>query len=369
MSRKASQIIIVYLLLTNLVLAQASVYDYAQFMYTKDDKTKNNPFMDGHFDEIIRFDKITLNSSSKLTTNEGKKIINDIFQKVTDYLQESKKIKLSVIGHSSLDELDETKNIKLSKEHALNIQMLLKDKGIDQSIITIDYRGSKDKLFTPYTREERVMVSMYVNLPRDLDGDGVDRSRDLCPNTQKGHKVSENGCKVSTLVVLLDGKKKNTSITVSTDKGSVLVDIPNQFISLLSKDVKPSSAQSLSEAELNEIIGDTLSNANKEQVSFTLLFEGMKLLNQEQVQEILDAIAQRDTPYIKIIGHTDTIGSTADNLKVGLKRAKILEQLIIDANIDYLKIDTDSYSESNLAIPTEDNVFEVLNRRVEVFIH
>ena len=43
--------------------------------------------------------------------------------------------------------------------------------------------------------------------------------------------------------------------------------------------------------------------------------------------------------------------------------------MIVDAEVSYLKIEKESYSESNLAVMTEDNVFEPRNRRVEVFIN
>ena len=54
------------------------------------------------------------------------------------------------------------------------------EKDIDKSIIFVESRSRKDSLLLGSSEEEkkfsqRVMVALYINLPRDLDGDGVDR--------------------------------------------------------------------------------------------------------------------------------------------------------------------------------------------------
>lgn len=355
---------LVSILILNLPYLSASVYDYAEFQEKKE-KTINH-FMDSSFDEIIRFDKVVLNTNNQILNDESNDILDDIVQKVTNYTKESKEIKLTIIDHSSLNNLN----------NALKIQNTLEEKGLDKSIMTLEFRTHKDKLYHGISGknknlDNRIMITMYVSLAIDMDEDrdGVHKDDDKCPNTQAGLKVSKNGCKIGTIVILLDGKKKNTSITIHTKDSSIKIDKPNQFISIDSKDNKPSLVQDISSKELSDILNTTLDKTTKEQISFTLLFEGNKLLNQDKVKKIFDEISKRNTPYINIIGHTDTIGSMQENEIVGLKRAKVLENLIINSNVKYLKIDTESYSESNLAVETEDNVFEALNRRVEVFIH
>ena len=67
-----------------------------------------------------------------------------------------------------------------------------------------------------------------------------------------------------------------------------------------------------------------------------------------------------------VIGHTDTKGSKSYNLSLSIKRAKIVQDLLIAQGIDKSKIKVFGRGEESLAIFTPDNTRQPANRRVEI---
>lgn len=233
----------------------------------------------------------------------------------------------------------------LSEAKAMLIQKYMIDKGVDKSIIEIEYIGEED-------------VTHF-----DAYDEGGDNS-DMATLTLLYKPVA---VKKKTLVLLLEGKKKNTSIIVATKKGSVAVDKTNQFVSI-SEDTEPSKPKDISKEKLKALMADV--GGGGKEFNFTLYFDKNIEVDESntKVLEMINILSKLDSPYIKIIGHTDTKGTPQNNMRLGLLRAKILQKIIENAGIKYLKLETESYSEMDLAIKTEDEVDEPLNRRVEVSI-
>jgi outer membrane protein OmpA-like peptidoglycan-associated protein len=69
-----------------------------------------------------------------------------------------------------------------------------------------------------------------------------------------------------------------------------------------------------------------------------------------------------------VIGHTDTTGDTTSNAALGLRRATLIRDLLIQAGLDGTVIEVRSHGESDTVVPTPDNTAEARNRRVEVTI-
>ncbi len=204
----------------------------------------------------------------------------------------------------------------------------------------------------------------------DSDHDGILDQYDACPNTPLHIKVDKTGCKIKTLVILIQGKKQNTSIVVSTKAGSMIINEVNQYVSITSKNSPPSQPKSIEFKELESLFPLLKNKAHEQKLYYTLYFNDLDLNSESapQLQKLLKELQSIKNPSIKIIGHTDTMGSQQDNYTLGLKRAELIAQVIKDSKVKYLNIQTDSYSELNLAIKTEDEVKEQLNRRVEIFI-
>lgn len=174
---------------------------------------------------------------------------------------------------------------------------------------------------------------------------------------------------LNTLVVLLEGRKKHTSIIVSTPNASVVVDKPLQAVSIDEKQTI-SPPKKISKEELG-LLGENLLNASEEkEYNFVLYMNKLDLRSDSkaQIKDILDLLSSLKNPYINIVGHTDTVGDEKENEQLGLKRAGVVKNIIKASGVKYLKIDISSQSECNLAVPTPDNTKELRNRRVEISI-
>ncbi len=75
-----------------------------------------------------------------------------------------------------------------------------------------------------------------------------------------------------------------------------------------------------------------------------------------------------NSPYISVIGHTDTAGDNQYNLRLSQNRALAVRRLLIHKGIIPAHIKSTSHGEENPLIKTADNVHEQRNRRVEVVV-
>jgi outer membrane protein OmpA-like peptidoglycan-associated protein len=99
-------------------------------------------------------------------------------------------------------------------------------------------------------------------------------------------------------------------------------------------------------------------------------FESDELTDQSRalVPRILEALKNRPFPDLAIVGHTDTTGSAASNIELGLKRANAIRALLVAAGVSASVIEVTSHGESDLLVKTADGVLEPRNRRVEITI-
>lgn len=191
-------------------------------------------------------------------------------------------------------------------------------------------------------------------------------------------------CVPKTNIILLDNGKVKNAVIVSTDKGSTKLDKTGSSVGIYSKDKAPSKIRSISEEEIRRKYRTLFKAMPKEPKSYILYFKNnsTELTNNSKTifKEALKMIVERSPCVVDIIGHTDTVGSEENNIKVSLKRAKHIKSMIIQTEIKYSKpevqnIDVQTillvakgYGEADLLVKTEDNVAEEKNRNVEVFI-
>lgn len=72
---------------------------------------------------------------------------------------------------------------------------------------------------------------------------------------------------------------------------------------------------------------------------------------------------------IEVNGYTDTSGSPAYNQKLSVRRAQNVAAELVKDGVPRNSIDIKGFGETNLLVPTADNVREPQNRRVEIIIH
>jgi outer membrane protein OmpA-like peptidoglycan-associated protein len=176
----------------------------------------------------------------------------------------------------------------------------------------------------------------------------------------------------STTIVLGDNAKDHNAIVVSTDAGKVVVDKPGEYVRLTSKDKAPSEIKVMSKKQINKKFKSAIQGTPLKPIKILLYFKSdtseLTELSREKLPQILKDIQDRMPCDVNIIGHTDTQGSLSYNANLSLERANFVKNWIQEKNVklDNLKVET--YGETDLLIPTPDNVSEPRNRRVELLI-
>jgi outer membrane protein OmpA-like peptidoglycan-associated protein len=126
----------------------------------------------------------------------------------------------------------------------------------------------------------------------------------------------------------------------------------------------------LTPAEVKETFGTTLAALPGRPASYTLYFlEGRDELTVESLgefQKVFDEIKRRPLPDIMVIGHTDTVGNLAFNDRLSLARAERLREMLVGLGIPAERVEAAGRGKRELLVPTEDNVSEPRNRRVEI---
>jgi outer membrane protein OmpA-like peptidoglycan-associated protein len=79
-------------------------------------------------------------------------------------------------------------------------------------------------------------------------------------------------------------------------------------------------------------------------------------------------LAARLAGEIRVIGHTDRVGSVQSNDAFSIKRAIAVRELLVGAGVNPAVIETAGRGEREPLVPTEDEVAEAKNRRVEVSV-
>lgn len=79
-------------------------------------------------------------------------------------------------------------------------------------------------------------------------------------------------------------------------------------------------------------------------------------------------ILDRSHPDVSVVGHTDRAGDPTLNLELSQRRADAVRNLLVSMGIDHAIISVSSHGETNPLVPTEDDVPEPRNRRVEVIV-
>lgn len=124
--------------------------------------------------------------------------------------------------------------------------------------------------------------------------------------------------------------------------------------------------------EIQRLFGDTLAAMPLAAQRFILYFEpGATTLTAEsraRLPEVVAAVRSRVAVEVSVIGHTDTTGTAATNVEVGLSRATLIRDVLIAEGISDQVITVASHGESNPVVSTPDDADEPRNRRVEVTV-
>jgi outer membrane protein OmpA-like peptidoglycan-associated protein len=128
----------------------------------------------------------------------------------------------------------------------------------------------------------------------------------------------------------------------------------------------------LTPAEIRETFDTTLAALPGKPTSFVLYFlEGKDELTGDskvEMEKVFSELKRRPLPDIMVIGHTDSVGSMASNDRLSLARAERMRELMIGLGIPAERIQAAGRGKRELLVPTDDNVSEPRNRRVEISV-
>lgn len=171
--------------------------------------------------------------------------------------------------------------------------------------------------------------------------------------------VPEKDGRVGTVVVTTPCKETliNTAYTaVSIEKGGSV-----KTLSLTEQDVKT-------------MFSDTITIRPDPPLSFTLYFiEGKDELTPESKQRLSDVLAEisrrsSNVSEVTVVGHTDRVGNVEYNDRLSLQRSQKVTDELVRIGIKMDIISVAGRGEREPLVPTEDEVAEPRNRRVEVSI-
>ncbi|BAN47323.1 OmpA family protein [Metapseudomonas resinovorans] len=159
----------------------------------------------------------------------------------------------------------------------------------------------------------------------DADGDGVFDRRDSCPDTPAGSPVDSRGCPVRTYP-----QAPAETPPAAEDEVIVLSDLGNVLFAFAS-------------AELTDAAKDQLASVANRLSGATLI-------------------------GVKVIGHTDSVGSEQYNQGLSERRARSVADFLVSQGVPADKLTTEGMGERQ---PVADNATEAgraQNRRVEIHV-
>ncbi|MDE1165894.1 MAG: OmpA family protein [Pseudomonas sp.] len=160
----------------------------------------------------------------------------------------------------------------------------------------------------------------------DEDGDGVFDRRDRCPGTPPNTPVSHNGCPLP------------------------------QY---------PASVKAPEPAPAEEVI--TLSDAG----NVLFAFNSSDLTNDARsaLSGLMDKFKSADVVSIKVVGHTDSVGSDQYNQKLSERRANSVAQYLLSQGLAPSKLSSEGRGESEPIADNSTDEGRAKNRRVELHIN
>ncbi len=186
--------------------------------------------------------------------------------------------------------------------------------------------------------------------------------------------VLVGACGSKNMVILIpDPNGFVGKINVSNPSGSVDIDTANQATIIKSPTTAPSVPITVDQKEIQSLFGEALAIQPDPPVHFILYFKSsstsLQPESKRELQNIATMIQQQSVQRITVVGHSDTKGDPADNLKLSLSRAESVKNQLVKKGIDATTINVTCHGEENPLVKTADNVENAKNRRVEIIIY
>ena len=123
-------------------------------------------------------------------------------------------------------------------------------------------------------------------------------------------------------------------------------------------------------AEVNQTFAAALAAQPPKPIGFTLYFDTnstqVTTASRAQLEALMAEAARRQAVEVQVTGHTDRVGSDADNDRLSLQRAESVRTMLVRNGIKATFIRAVGRGEREPLVPSADEQPEARNRRVEV---
>ncbi|MDY0227790.1 MAG: OmpA family protein [Desulfomicrobium apsheronum] len=181
------------------------------------------------------------------------------------------------------------------------------------------------------------------------------------------------GCaaKNTTIVLIEDPDGSVGSVTVKTPAGEQTLSSARQSTAVQASEA-PTPVRVVDQAEIDRTYGDALKILPLPVETFILYFEsGTSDLTTESLpltEKVLVSITHRQSTDVRVYGHSDRVGTSEINYRLSMERAEAMRMILENLGVAKDIIQVSSHGEGNPLVPTEDEVSEPRNRRVEVLV-
>jgi OmpA-OmpF porin, OOP family len=179
-------------------------------------------------------------------------------------------------------------------------------------------------------------------------------------------------CSATRELIILLPEEDGTLGSVAIGEGdrSVIIDTPLTAANIDARGRVKQEA--ITQAEVDRIFQAALAAQPPKPIRFILYFEEGQTQVTSESHATLDAlfaeVARRRAVEVQITGHTDRVGSVADNDRLSLARAQAVRDMLGQLGLRSDFIRAVGRGEREPLVPTPDNQPEPRNRRVEVIV-
>lgn len=175
------------------------------------------------------------------------------------------------------------------------------------------------------------------------------------------------GCASERVVLLPSADGRASAVVIRDTRGEIVLDKP---YAAAKRSMDANKAYQSSPEEVKERFAQALAAQPPRPSSYVLYFEaGGNVLTPESqaaLASIRQEIAERPASEVMVIGHTDRVGSVDGNDRLSKTRAEGLRDLLIESGVPAEKLAAVGRGERDPLVPTDDEVDEPKNRRVEI---
>jgi outer membrane protein OmpA-like peptidoglycan-associated protein len=173
----------------------------------------------------------------------------------------------------------------------------------------------------------------------------------------------------SLFVVLPNPDGTSGAVTIEDGRMSVELDHPYAAGEVRGGVAAPVT---VNQAQVQQIFGNALAAQPVPPSHFVLYFEKdsdtLTPKSQLQYRDVFSDIKLRKVYEVEVIGNTDTLGSQPHNQQLSMSRAEMIRDRLVRDGISSKSISVAGRGQLDLAVPTDDQVAEPRNRRVEITV-